>query len=308
MESAWKTKSKFWDNPALNSNPVRTKRAHYSKTSGLNKKSKPSRGHGTVLDKWLDGPCKIHSAEDAAPTHSLRACWIIRQVAKIGEDLLMMETEENQPKNFSTVLTISETFASNNVRKRAFRSLTEVHQVATINPWSDTSITFNASDEPKLRTARAPAALVLSPIVDVFRLTKVLMDGGSGLNLIYEETLQKMEIDWNHIERSSITFRGIIPSREARCTGKITLDVVFDTPDNYRSEEVTFHVAPFGSGYHALLRREAFTIFQAIPHYGDMKLKCPGPMELSLLLVIRTQHSAPKTRQPHWPSRHCPKP
>ena len=85
------------------------------------------------------------------------------------------------------------------MRKRTLRSLAEVYQVATINPWSDTA-TFKSSDEPKLRTARAPAALVLSPIVDGFRLTKVLMDGGSGLNLIYEETLQKMEIDWKRIE------------------------------------------------------------------------------------------------------------
>ena len=58
---------------------------------------------------------------------------------------------------------------------------------------------------------------------------------------------------------------------------EITLDVVFGSPDNYRSEEVTFQVAPFSSGYHALLGREAFTIFQAIPHYGYMKLKMPGP-------------------------------
>ena len=85
-----------------------------------------------------------------------------------------------------------------------------------------------------------------------------------------------MEIDWNRIEQSSTTFRGIIPSREARCAGKITLDVVFDMLDNYRSEEITFQVAPFSSGYHALLGREAFTIFQAIPHYGYMKLKMPG--------------------------------
>ena len=42
--------------------------------------------------------------------------------------------------------------------------------------------------------------MVLSPIVDGFRLTKILMDGGSGLNLIYEETLRKMEIDWSRIE------------------------------------------------------------------------------------------------------------
>ena len=36
-------------------------------------------------------------------------------------------------------------------------------------------------------------------------------------------------------------------------------------------------VAPFSSRYHALLGRDAFTIFQAIPHYGYMKLKMPGP-------------------------------
>ena len=48
-------------------------------------------------------------------------------------------------------------------------------------------------------------------------------------------------------------------------------------PKNYRSEEITFQVAPFNSGYHTLLGREAFTIFQAIPHYGYMKLKMPGP-------------------------------
>ena len=78
--------------------------------------------------------------------------------------------------------------------------------------------------------------------MDGFWLTKVLMDGGSGLNLIYEGTLRKMEIDKSRIEQSSTTFRGIIPSREARCAGKITLDVVFGTPENYRSEEIVFQV------------------------------------------------------------------
>ena len=112
-------------------------------------------------------------------------------MAKSGENLLINSTAEHHPMDNNTVLTVFETFASNNRRKRALRSLTEVCHVATINPWSDTAITFNASDEPKFRTARAPASLVLSPIVDGFRPTKVLMDGGSVLNLIYEETRQK---------------------------------------------------------------------------------------------------------------------
>ena len=150
--------------------------------------------------------------------------------------------------------------------------------------------------------------MVLSPVVDDFRLTKVLMDGDSGLNLIYEETLRKIEIVWSRIERSNTTFRGIIPSRKHVVQEKITLDVVFGTPDNYRSEEVTFQVAPFSSVYHALLGREEFTIFQAIPHYGYMKLKMPGPNGIITLASDPDIGSTPKTRQPHWPSRHYPKP
>src|SRR3954465_7175273 len=93
-------------------------------------------------------------AASSAPTHSLRACWILRQVAKIGEDLLIPEVEGNQHENFSSVLIVFETLASNNMRKRTLRSLTEVYQVATINPWSNPAITFDASDEPKIREAR----------------------------------------------------------------------------------------------------------------------------------------------------------
>ena len=163
------------------------------------------------------------------------------QVAKSGEDLLVSHKAEQHPaKENNMVLTVFETFASNNRRKRAHRNLAEIYHVAKINPWNDTAITFSADDEPQFQTVRAPTALVLSAIVDGFRLTKVLMDGGSGLNLIYEETLSKMEIDKCRIEQSGTTFKGIIPSREARCAGKITLNVVFGTPENYRSEQITF--------------------------------------------------------------------
>ena len=108
-------------------------------------------------------------------------------------------------------------------------------------------ITFVEKDEPSPLNNHAPAALVLDPIIDGFRLTKVPMDGGSGLNLIYEDTLDKMQFNSSRIERSHTTFRGIIPGREAHCSGRITLDVVFGTPDNYRSEPFLFHIVPFRS-------------------------------------------------------------
>ena len=47
------------------------------------------------------------------------------------------------------------------------------------------------------------------------------------------------------------------------CIGSITLEVVFGSPDNFRSEELIFGIVPFRSGYHALLGRTAFARFNA---------------------------------------------
>ena len=119
--------------------------------------------------------------------------------------------------------------------------------------------------------------MVLDPIIDRFHLTRVLMDGGSSLNLLYQDTVRKTGIDPSRIKPTKITFKGVIPSVEACCTGSITLEVVFGSPDNFRSEELIFDIVPFGSGYHALLGRPAFAKFNVVPHYAYLKLKMPGP-------------------------------
>ena len=86
-----------------------------------------------------------------------------------------------------------------------------------------------------------------------------------------------MGINPSRIKPTKTTFKGVIPSVEARCTGSITLEVVFGSPDNFRSEELIFDIVPFRSGYHALLGRTAFAQFNAVPHYAYLKLKMPGP-------------------------------
>ena len=119
--------------------------------------------------------------------------------------------------------------------------------------------------------------MVLDPIIDGYHFTRVLMDGDNSLNLIYQDTVCKMGIDPTKIFRSNATFKGVTPGPEAHCRGSLLLEVIFGFPDNFRSENLTFHVAPFQSGYQALLGREAFARFNAIPHYASLKLKMPGP-------------------------------
>ena len=108
-------------------------------------------------------------------------------------------------------------------------------------------------------------------------MTRVLMDGGSSLNLLYQDTVHKMGINPSRIKPTKTPFKGVIPSVEARCTGSITLEVVFGSPDNFRSEEFIFDIVPFRSGYHALLGRTAFARFNLVPHYAYLKLKMPSP-------------------------------
>ena len=78
MESAWKNQATFWDPLALTKPLVRTKRVYPRKTPNpITKKPKPTTGLRTVLEGWLNRPCKIHTTPDTVPTHSLRACWIL---------------------------------------------------------------------------------------------------------------------------------------------------------------------------------------------------------------------------------------
>ena len=119
--------------------------------------------------------------------------------------------------------------------------------------------------------------MVLDPIIDGYRLTRVLMDGGSSLNLIYKDTVCRMGINPCRISQSNTTFEGVIPGVEAYSRGSVILEVTFGSPGNYRSEELLFIIAPFQSNYHALLGRTAFARFNALPHYGYLTLKMPGP-------------------------------
>ena len=81
-------------------------------------------------------------------------------------------------------------------RKHALRDIYAMEPVAPkFNPWSSCPITFDRRDHPTSIRHGGFAALVLDPIIDGFHLTRVLMDGDSSLNLLYQDTMQKMGID-----------------------------------------------------------------------------------------------------------------
>ena len=65
--------------------------------------------------------------------------------------------------------------------------------------WSDKPITFDQADHPDHVPSPGKYPLVVDPVIGDVRLTKVLMDGGSSLNIIYAETLGLLGIDLSSI-------------------------------------------------------------------------------------------------------------
>ena len=94
---------------------------------------------------------------------------------------------------------------------------------------------------------------MVSPIVGTARLTKVLMDEGSSLNILYASTLDKMGIPHSNLHPSKASFYGIMLRKEVVPLGRIRLNVNFGQPDSFRKEPLTFKVVDFLSVYHALL-------------------------------------------------------
>lgn len=67
---------------------------------------------------------------------------------------------------------------------------------------------------------------MVDPFVGGTQLTKVLMIGGSGPNILYAEALWGMGIPMSKLWEINMRFHGIIPGKKADSLGQITLDVV----------------------------------------------------------------------------------
>ena len=98
-------------------------------------------------------------------------------------------------------------------------------------------------------------------------LTKVLIDGGSELNILFTSTLRKMGLDIKKLLSSmKASFYGIIPGNTAMPLGMVVLPFTLKTCENYQTEYIKFEVANFETSYHAILRRPVLAKFLVVPH------------------------------------------
>jgi hypothetical protein len=168
--------------------------------------------------------------------------------------------------------------ASARHRKQERREVCSVNVAAPVYlDWSDKPITFDQGNHPDRVPSPGKYPLVVDPVIGNVRLTKVLMDGGSSLNIIYADTLGLLHIDLSSIRAGAAPFHGIIPGKRVQPLGQLDLPICFGTPSNFRKETLTFEVVGFRGTYHTVLGRPCYAKFMAVPNYTYLKLKMLGP-------------------------------
>jgi hypothetical protein len=245
-------------------------------------------GGANLFDKMLKESCPYHQCP---VKHTLEECvmlWCYFHKAgpptEGGRGLDNDKKEGNKAEEFPEVHDCFMIYggqvanASARNRKQERREVCSVKVAAPVYlDWSDKPITFDQGDHPDRVLSPGKYPLVVDPVIGNVRLTKVLMDRGSSLNIIYAETLRLLQIDLSTIRAGAAPFHGIIPGKRVQPLGQLNLPVCFGTPSNFRKETLTFEVVRFRGTYHAVLGRPCYAKFMVVPNYTYLKLKMSGP-------------------------------
>jgi hypothetical protein len=85
--------------------------------------------------------------------------------------------------------------------------------------WSEDAITFSREDHPNRIPNLRQYSLVIDPAIGNARLSKVLMDGGSSLNILYAHTLRLLGIRLHQLRPSTTPFHGVAPGKRVQPLG-----------------------------------------------------------------------------------------
>ncbi|XP_066373176.1 uncharacterized protein [Miscanthus floridulus] len=249
---------------------------------------KPARAPRS-LERLLEGPCPNHAY---TVKHAYKDCGLMKKFLSGGSKKgdgkkkpvpLEDDVDEKQdafPEETGCLMIFGGPTVYDSKRQQKLTRC-EVYAAEPATPaflwWLRSPITFDRSNYPDsvMHPGRYP--LIVDPIIDKKHLSKVLMDGGSGLNIMNVEMLDAMGIDRSRIRPTGAPFHSVVPWKQARPLGQIDLPMTFGDKSNFGTETLTFEVVSFHKTYHAILGRPCYVKFMAVPNYTYLKLKMPSP-------------------------------
>ena len=140
--------------------------------------------------------------------------------------------------------------------------------------WSQYAISFGSKDHPKSMEAVGAISMLCTPTISSIAVTKTLVDGGIGLNVISIETFEQLQVPYDQLMLSR-PFSGVTDGSTIPL-GQVRLPITFDTCKNYHTELIDFDVAHIGLPYNAILGYTALIKFMAATHHAYNVLKMLG--------------------------------
>jgi hypothetical protein len=128
------------------------------------------------------------------------------------------------------------------------------------------AITFSRADQWLNFDHPGKYPLLVDPVIRESWVKKVLVDGGSSINVTFSRTLQALGVAIKDLTELDTSFFGIVPTEGEYPLGHIYMSVTFGTLENNRTEFLRFEVARFDCGYNAIIGRTGLAKFMAIPH------------------------------------------
>jgi hypothetical protein len=99
---------------------------------------------------------------------------------------------------------------SNNQRKRERHEVLSAEKASpSFLDWSEDAITFSREDHPNRIPNSGQYPLVVDPVIGNSRFSKVLMDRGSSLNILYAHTLRLLGVGLDQLRPSTTSFHGV---------------------------------------------------------------------------------------------------
>jgi hypothetical protein len=74
--------------------------------------------------------------------------------------------------------------------------------------------------------------LLVDPVIRESRVKKLLVDGGSSINITFPRTLLALGVALNDLTESDTPFFGIVPTEGEYPLGHIYMLITFGTPEN----------------------------------------------------------------------------
>ncbi|KAK1363227.1 hypothetical protein POM88_038788 [Heracleum sosnowskyi] len=117
--------------------------------------------------------------------------------------------------------------------------------------------------------------LIINPIIEENKIWKVLVDGGSLVNILYHRTYCKMNLGGEQLEPCHEAPLYGFRNQPVPIEGTITLPIVLGKAPYTMEKEAKFYVVRVESPYNSILGRPILSAFQAVASVPHLKLKFP---------------------------------